>query len=323
MSNRERLLWCVSAGVLVLLFLLSSTNLIIKEKKKEVYPISVIVDESNDEYYINFKKGMDKAAEKFQADMSFITLYQSHDEEEQMEMVQREIKDGARAVILAPVNETGVVMKLDEAKPNCPVILLGSTMINDSVVASISIDGYETGRMLGEHVAQKESPDVPVWLFTEGLLYTGNMDVYDGIRSVLDEKGFSYRMVEKHTDDTYRQAIEELVYPGSTEAVIIAMDVSALDDTSEILEGSSVYAGYVKGLYGIGNTTAILQRLDKGIIKGLMAENRYNEGYLSVRNAVEAIQGMWLKNRIHVETYYIEGKDLRDDKYEKLLYPIE
>ena len=58
-------------------------------------------------------------------------------------------------------------------------------------------------------------------------------------------------------------------------------------------------------------------------MKGLMAENRYNEGYLSIRSAVEAIQGGWTKSHIPVESFYIEGKDLRDPTYEKLLYPIE
>lgn len=323
MSNKERFLWGGSAAILVFLYLLSSTDLIIKEKKKEIYPISVIIEDTNDEYYANFRKGMDKAAEKLQADVSFITLYQDNSEEEQMELLLREVKDGARAVILSPVNETGVVMRLDEAKPNCPVILLGSSLIDSSVAASISIDGYETGRLLGEEVAKREKAEVPVWLLSEGLSYTGNIDVYDGIRSVLDERGYSCRLIEKKSEDTYRTAIEEMVYPGSKEAVIIALDVESLDIVSAILEGSTVYAGCVKGLYGVGSTTAILQRLEKGIVKGLMAENRYNEGYLSILSAVEAIQGGWTKSHIPVESFYIERKDLRDPAYEKLLYPIE
>lgn len=81
MSNREKVLWCIAAGLLVFLFLLSSTDLIIKEKKREVYPISVIVEDVNDEYYVNFKKGMDKAAEKYQADVNFITLYRAENED--------------------------------------------------------------------------------------------------------------------------------------------------------------------------------------------------------------------------------------------------
>lgn len=323
MSNREKVIWCIAAGLLVFLFLLSSTDLIIKEKKREVYPISVIVEDANDEYYVNFKKGMDKAAEKYQADVSFITLYKAEDEEEQMEMVQREIKDGARAVVLAPVNESGSIMRLDEISPNCPVILLGATRVNDSVAVSISANGYETGRDLAAQVAAEESPKHPVWIFTEGLSYTGNTDLYDGIRSILDEKGFSYRLVEREDEDTYRQAIEETVYPDPKQVTVIAMDAKSLDETSDIIGGSTVYAEHVTGLYGIGNNTAILRKMDRGLIQGLMAVNDYDEGYLSIRMAVEAIQGMWLREQMFMESYYITGEDLRERRYEKLLYPME
>ena len=47
--------------MLILLFLLSSTDLIIKEKKTEIYPVSVIIGETTDDYYTNFRKGVDKA----------------------------------------------------------------------------------------------------------------------------------------------------------------------------------------------------------------------------------------------------------------------
>ncbi|MEG0566491.1 MAG: sugar ABC transporter substrate-binding protein, partial [Hungatella sp.] len=56
-SKREKLLWIGYALVLILLFLMSSTDLIIKEEKNEIYPISVIVEEASDDYYVNFKKG--------------------------------------------------------------------------------------------------------------------------------------------------------------------------------------------------------------------------------------------------------------------------
>ena len=103
MLNKGKILWCVWAGILVLLFLMSSTDLIIKEKKIEVYPISVIIEGDNDDYYVNFKKGMDQAAVEFHGDVSFITLYASDDQDQQMDLVKREIRDGTRAVILAPV----------------------------------------------------------------------------------------------------------------------------------------------------------------------------------------------------------------------------
>ena len=57
MSNRkERIFWILYGMVLVLLFLLSSTDLIIKEKETQVYAISVIVEDTVDDNYVNFRK---------------------------------------------------------------------------------------------------------------------------------------------------------------------------------------------------------------------------------------------------------------------------
>ena len=118
------------------LYLLSSTDLIIKEKKREICRISVIIDNVNDNYYGSFRAGMDMAEKKYQADVNFITLYAENDEEQQEELIVREIKDGANAIILAPVREDLAVMKLDEISPGCPVIFLGPTAINSSVACS-------------------------------------------------------------------------------------------------------------------------------------------------------------------------------------------
>ena len=61
MTRREKMIWSLLAGVLVLLFLLSSTDLIIKEKKTEIYPISIVIGDTTDDYYTNFRKGVDKS----------------------------------------------------------------------------------------------------------------------------------------------------------------------------------------------------------------------------------------------------------------------
>ena len=62
MTKREKLIWCIFGAILGVLFLLSFTDLIIKEKKAEIYPISVVLDSTTDECYANFKKGVEQAA---------------------------------------------------------------------------------------------------------------------------------------------------------------------------------------------------------------------------------------------------------------------
>ncbi len=86
MTRKEKMLWILYGIVLLLLFLLSSTDLIIKEKKTQIYKISVIIEDASDENYVNFRKGMDRAAIELHADVSFITLYDRGSGEQQREL---------------------------------------------------------------------------------------------------------------------------------------------------------------------------------------------------------------------------------------------
>lgn len=323
MSERERFLYILGAGLLLLLFLMSSTDLIIKEKDVEIYPVSVIINDDRDEDYVNFKKGMDKAAEEFNVDVSFITLYSSNDQEQQLELVRREIRDGAKAIILAPVNEDDTVMSLDSMKLNCPFVFLDAQSPSEFVTDSIMTDWKDMGEKLGSAAAAGVSPEVPVCLFTEGLSFTGNTGIYDGVRTVLEERGYVCRLYEKKSEDTYREAIGATVYPDREKIAAVALDSRALREVSQIIGESSVYEENVEGLYGVGSTTEILYDLDQGIIDGIVTYDRFTEGYLSVKRAVEAIEGNRQKRQTILEAYYLEREDLRDKAYEKMLYPIE
>lgn len=323
MSKREKLLWCVYAGILVLLFLMSSTDLIIKERKVEILPISVIIGDASDEYYVNFKKGMEKAAEEFHGDVSFITLYRANDQIQQMDLVQREMRDGAKAVILAPVNQEQTIDGLNAMNPSCPVILLGQPVTSEGVAGVLSLDSYGMGELVARAVADQSPRDVPVYLFTEGLSYGSNGEAYRGVRSVLDSRGFTVHVVEKKSDDAYGQAIKEAGATGGGRITVIALDVKSLDEAAQLLDGDGGDRSHVAGLYGIGSTTSILGGLEKGAINGLAAYNQFDLGYLSVKRAVEAIRGSRHRQQLLLHGVYIDRGNMGDKKYEKMFYPIE
>ena len=102
MPRREKMLLCAGAVFLVLLFLMSSTDLIIKERAVQIDSISVILSEDTDDYYQNFRKGMEKAATDLRSDVRLITLYDRKDQDQQVELTTREIRDGAGAVVIEP-----------------------------------------------------------------------------------------------------------------------------------------------------------------------------------------------------------------------------
>lgn len=334
MTRQEKIIWSLLAGVLIILFLLSSTDLIIKEKKTEIYPISVIIGDTTDDYYTNFRKGVDKAADECHVDVNFITLYEKGDVAEQIELLKREVDDGAKAVVLVPLKQLECSAILDRMVLGSPLIVMGNIFPGDWAMAGISQDSREAGKMLGEAIVRENIPDKPILLFTEGLEYGYNREVYDGILPVLSQAGFTVRLYEKEgkgivsataagSGDVFRRTLEETVYSDGGEAIIAALDVQSLDVTADIIAGSPVYETRITGLYGFGSTTKILNQLDRGVIKGLVVTNKFDAGYLSIVKAIEAIEKRGDREQITLESYYIEKENLKETRFEKMLYPIE
>ena len=144
-----------------------------------------------------------------------------------------------------------------------------------------------------------------------------------GTAEVLEKQGFSYTIVPRGTDDTYRSVIEKTVYPGSGTAVVAALDFASTAEAAEIVGGSSVYGKYISGLYGVGMMPSLLDQLDKGTIRGLVVTNQFDAGYFAVKKAVQAIEKEQERSQFSLESYYIEKDELRSKKYEKMLYPID
>lgn len=323
-KKKEKLFWLCYAAVLVFLFLASSTDLIIKERKSQIYPISVIVEDSTDDHYVNFRKGMELAAEELHVDVSFITLYDKNDVSQQMELISREQQDGARALILSPIEEKKLSMAIADKRVTVPLVLLNSDLAGDTIASAITPDYYEMGNMLAEKIAESHDKSVPVYLFGEKKRNDMTIRFEQGVRSGLNQEGFSVVLVEKQTGDEYRQVIEELVYPGGGHALIVALEQESLLDTTEILSDSSVYASFVDGVYGRGSNLKILNGLDRGLIQGICVIDDFSAGYQSVKRAVEVItEGNAKEQQTKLEYFYIEKEDLRKKDFEKMLYPVE
>lgn len=323
LEKKEKIIWILYAAVLVLLFLASSTDLIIKEQKNEVFKLSVIIEDSRDDNYTNFRKGMDQAAMELNADVSFITLYEADHAQQQIELMLREKQDGAGALIVSPVDDTALIHAVDEKKIDVPLVLINTEMRGEQFAASVSMDYVEMGRMLAQKIAERHEANGPIYLFGETNRDRITTLFERGVRSGLEESGFRVTLFEKHQEGEYRKTIEQLVYPGCEHGVIVALDQAALIETAAVLADSGVYASYVDGLYGRGTSLTILNDLERGLISGICVTDDFAVGYSSVKTAVELITKQFVDETFEPICYYIEKADLHTPKFEKMLYPIE
>ncbi|WP_243015205.1 hypothetical protein [Clostridium sp. AF37-7] len=121
-------------------------------------PGVLIISDTSDDDYVNFRKGVDQAAVEYNVDVSFITLYEKDNLAQQMELVRREAADGAGVVILEPVDELECRQYLEENTYGTPIILLGELSPDEEVKGAVHMDWTAAGRKLGEAITAEQSP---------------------------------------------------------------------------------------------------------------------------------------------------------------------
>lgn len=324
-NKKERVLWILYGIVLIVLFLLSSTDLIIKEKKASVYPISVIIEDTSDDYYVNFKKGMERAAVELNADISFITLYEQGNRSQQIDLMLREQENEEIALIMAPVDEALAEELQSLKRINVPLVLLNveEELIKEDSVASVTHDYFLMGCQLGERIMREQTASHPVYILgCEGHELV-NKRILLGLSSVLEPAGYELKDCPLQQTDDLKTVLKMMAGPSDQGAVLAALDPESLSAAAQLAADDQECAFWIQGLYGRGNTVPILNYLDKGIIQGLCVTDDFSAGYISIEIAVELMNGRLHKKQEYLESYCIGLEELQTGMYEKILYPIE
>ena len=317
-GRRGKLLIALYVVFLVILFLMCSTDLIIREPEKEIYQIAVIIEDAKSDNYVNFRKGMDQAAMEFNADVRFITLYEKRDAQQQAELMERERQDGADALIVVPADEEQAA----GIQPVIPVIFLRSGQGEGTGAGSIITDYRKMGERIAHEILQETPADSPVLAIRDtGRQSTMDRLFLEGAEAECRAAGRCWQIGTGK--ESIRAFLETLETPEGAKTVILAATPDILAQAAGILADSPSIAARVQGLYGRGSTLPILNYLDRGLITGICVTDEYGIGYLSVQMAVRALEGAVSQLPEVMDSYYITKKKLREPVYEKLLYPIE
>ena len=187
-GRRGKALILAYVAFLTVLFLMCSTDLIIREPEREVYQIAVIIEDVRDDNYVNFRKGIEQAAMEFHGDVQFITLYKRLDGDQQIELMSREQQDGAHALIIIPADEERVVSALAQGQVSVPVVLLGSGQAGEGAAGTIAPDHKAMGECLAREMAVRMDEGCQAVIFEETgrksamdrLFLEGAKDVFEG-----------------------------------------------------------------------------------------------------------------------------------------------
>jgi len=346
-GRRGKVLLLLYVVFLAILFLMCSTDWIIREPEKEVYQIAVIVEDARDDNYVNFRKGMDQAAMELSADVHFITLYEEMDADQQMELINREQQDGADALVIVPVDEDRVAGALAGGGLTVPAVLIGSELTGEGTAGTIAADYKKMGGQLAGAMMEDMHGNCQVLVLEDPQKRDGRSRRFlEGATEAMDGQGCRWESAVRQGDGQgFAPAIESLWIQEGVQVAIFAETPEVLVEAAGLLaENQGLLAGADKeglgkpegmggpplggrgpvlGLYGRGSMLSILNYLDRGVITGICAMDDFSVGYLSVDMAVGALEGGGSQRRVEMDSSYIEKEDLRRPEYEKLLYPVE
>lgn len=316
MTKKGKICLCISIVILIVLFLASSTDLLIKERENPVYEVSVLVDSEDDSGLETFKMGMDNAALRYNVDISFVTIYDEREPYRQIQLLVREIDDGAQGYIVSAENEAVMTQMMENVPIGSPVLVFGNDVESPRIRGKIAPD-YEamasdiTKRMLDEN------PDKEKVTLVTVSKNKRNVEIMSlAIKSVCDEKGVEVSAVNLTNIDDSETLLAGLTAQGGN--VIICPELKGLEAMARAAEKIQTDVP----IYGSGFSSTLWKYVENGYVSATVVYNSYDAGYFSVKNIVEQLVGGYSEKDIELAHSIVDASSLYSRENATMLFPI-
>lgn len=256
-----------------------------------------------------FKYGLRMAAEDLKLEMFVVSTGGPLTVEEEKNLIEREIENGADAVIVQPALGDDAEKMLLKMEKKVPVMLVEYTASGEkeaSMIPTAEPDNYAMGTALAEELLKD---------------YNGNLDGKTlGILQETDsteaarnrQKGFADVLKETGAEICWSVSGPLMEKEENFLGIQPGVDfVIALDNDSLITAGEYSAAKNLHGalVYGIGNSTEAVYYLDTGIAECLVVPDAFNVGYQSLTEAAKRLGKYFYKMQDRTVSYTVIRRD--------------
>ncbi|OMF96417.1 substrate-binding domain-containing protein [Paenibacillus sp. FSL R7-0337] len=300
--------------------------------------IHLIVKMNQGDYWNTLKLGAEAAAKEFNVNLTFKAPDSESDIEEQVVMVEESIKEKADVIILAASSYMGLAQVVDQAAySRIPVISVDAEVGSAKVRTYVGSNGYEAGQKSAERLIQLLGGygEIGIINFTNSSLTpdsgkNGSIDY--GARDADErEKGFlnyaarfpNVKVVpiaytSSSTSDAENLTREMLnKYPELRG--IATLNEIASQGAARVIQGlkrDSVQ------MIAFDSSPSMMESLQDGTVQATVIQNPFSNGYLAVKYAVEALEGMDIPERVDTGTKLIDLENMLWPENQKLLFPF-
>jgi ribose transport system substrate-binding protein len=304
-------------GLFGLLFM--STYLYINDtnKKEANTRISVIVYGNNSNRWTTLKQGIDQAAKDFGAEINFCLMSSENDAKEQALLLEREIENGSKGIIIAVTDSKKMTESIQKASLKVPVVMVETKADNVDSLIYISADNYSMGLNIGRSVYLNNKEDYKVAVYVKSMQRNSVYERYQGFMDSLQYAENAITDWKLEAEDDPAQYLQKMIKEDPVD-VIVALDDMSLEEVMDAVQSASIPVD----VYGIGSTNKVVHNLDYGVINSIVFQNEFNMGYLSLQELLRSTHHEDNIPEIEVEFRTVNRETMYLPKNQRLVFPI-
>ena len=304
MNNKKG--FVLTEVILMIMVIGLALMMISGQNKKALDKVSVILENAGDSQWSALKYGLKMAAEEQGIELAVVDVEEGLDAEAQKKVLEREIEDGADALIVQLVLDKNDQEVLKKIEKRVPVMLVGYEAEKGETRYDLPVikeDNYEMGQALAEEMLKDFEGNIEEKKI--GLLLAST----DSNMLSSRECGFKDALEDKNANILELSLDSLLDREENTESkvdIVIALDDSNLTAIGEYLASSQPHGEL---LYGIGQSTEAIYYLDKGIAECVVVPDEFNVGYQSLSEVARKLDHYFENMKKQTVSYSVIRKE--------------
>ncbi|MCG3123183.1 MAG: hypothetical protein GIKADHBN_01592 [Phycisphaerales bacterium] len=290
--------------------------------------IAVVPKGTTHDFWKSIHAGTIKAARELgNVEVTFRGPEREDDRQQQVDLVQNLISAGYDAIVLAPLDDKGLVAPVRQAgEAKIPVVIFDSGLAAEAgkdFVSYVATDNYKGGQLAGEKMVELVGGKGRVLMlrYAEGSASTAlrEQGFVDAVKAAPGIELVDPKRYAGATRATAQEAAENLLTANTDLAGIYCPNESSTFGMLLAIRGKGL-AGKVK-FVGFDASQGLIEAMRAKEIDALVVQNPIKMGYLAVKTAVGHIRGETVEQEIDTGVAIITSATVDNPENKDLLDP--
>jgi ribose transport system substrate-binding protein len=287
--------------------------------------IAVIPMGTTHEFWRSIHAGALSAAREFGADIIWKGPLREEDRNEQVQIVETLAGSGVDALVLSPIDDKALIRPVLEAGDlGIPTVVFNTALSGGNPAAYVATDNFRGGVLAADLIGR----------LTRGRGKLILLRVTEGVEGTrLREEGFlqtihrEYPDITILSDNQFGGASIEKAYQTIEGLLARFTEVDALFTPNESTSFGCLRALKDHGLagkvihVGFDSSPKLIEALGHGEIRGLVLQDPFQMGYLSVKIAVARLRGEPYEKNVATQVVLATPENMHEPFIRKLLSP--